>query len=107
MFASDRSGHIEVWTADADGSNQVQLTDLKTSLTAGARWSPDGRQVVFLSVVGGQLELFTIPAGGGAVRRLTNNPAHDTAPSWSHNGNWIYFGSNRSGEFQIWKIPTI
>jgi Tol biopolymer transport system component len=106
LYASDRSGYIEVWTADADGSNQVQLTDLKTSLTAGARWSPDGQQVVFLSLVGGQLELFTIPAGGGAVRRLTNNPAHDTAPSWSHDGKWIYFGSNRSGEFQIWKIPA-
>ena len=105
LYASDRSGHTEVWTANADGSNQVQLTDMKSSLTSGARWSPDGQRIVFLSVAGDHQELFTVPAGGGAVTRLTNNPAHDTAPSWSHDGKWIYFGSNRSGSFQVWKMP--
>lgn len=105
-YTSDRSGYLEVWTADADGSNQVQLTDMSSSLTSGGRWSPDGQRIVFLSVVGDQQELFTVPAGGGAVTRLTNNPAHDTAPSWSHDGKWIYFGSNRGGQFQVWKMPA-
>ena len=27
-------------------------------------------------------------------------------PSWSKDGRWIYFCSNRSGEFQIWKAPA-
>lgn len=105
-YASDRGGHLEVWIADADGSNPVQLTDLKTALTSGARWSPDGQRIVFLSLVDQQQELFTIPAAGGAITRLTTNPAHDTAPSWSHDGKWIYFGSNRSGMFQVWKVPS-
>ena len=26
-------------------------------------------------------------------------------PSWSNDGKWIYFASNRSGELQIWKVP--
>ena len=105
-FASDRTGHLEVWTADADGSSQVQLTDRKSTLTSGARWSPDSQRIVFLSVVGDQQQLFTIPAGGGAVTRLTNTPSHNTAPSWSHDGKWIYFGSNRGGDFQVWKVPA-
>jgi Tol biopolymer transport system component len=27
-------------------------------------------------------------------------------PSWSQDGRWIYFCSNRTGEFQIWKVPA-
>jgi WD40 repeat protein len=27
-------------------------------------------------------------------------------PSWSQDGRWIYFGSNRSGDWQIWKEPA-
>ena len=27
-------------------------------------------------------------------------------PSWSKDGRWIYFSSNQSGEFQIWKMPA-
>jgi len=26
--------------------------------------------------------------------------------SWSHDGRWIYFGSTRSGQFEIWKMPS-
>ncbi len=29
----------------------------------------------------------------------------DVRPSWSRDGRWIYFGSSRSGDNQIWKIP--
>jgi Tol biopolymer transport system component len=25
---------------------------------------------------------------------------------WSPDGKWIYFSSNRSGEFNIWKMPA-
>jgi hypothetical protein len=39
-------------------------------------------------------------------RRLTTSPAEDVVPSWSHDGKWIYFASNRSGHFQIWKVPA-
>jgi Tol biopolymer transport system component len=40
------------------------------------------------------------------LRRLTSEASEDTAPSWSRDGRWLYFTSNRAEEIQIWKIPT-
>ena len=45
-------------------------------------------------------------ADGGSLRRLTTEPGDDVAPSWSRDGRWIYFGSNRTGEHQVWRIPA-
>jgi Tol biopolymer transport system component len=46
-----------------------------------------------------------VSAQGGPVRRITSESSEDDMPSWSHDGKWIYFESDRSGVFQIWKVP--
>jgi len=103
-FTSDRSGTPEVWLCDADGTNQTQLTWLGAKATGGARLSPDGETVALLSNASGQMEVYLVPTRGGAPRRLTDNPAHDTAPTWSRDGRWIYFASDREQGFQVWKM---
>jgi serine/threonine protein kinase len=104
-FTSDRGGLTDIWVANADGYEVTQVTALKGNGTGGARWSPDGKQIAFISKVDGQWEIFIVDAQGGAPVRITNNPAHDTAPMWSPDGKWIYFASDRSGGFEIWKTP--
>ena len=47
-----------------------------------------------------------IPAAGGKPRNVTSHPAMDHVPSFSRDGKWIYFSSNRTGQFQVWKIPA-
>ena len=45
-------------------------------------------------------------ADGGPAKRLTNHPGLDVVPTWSRDGRWIYFTSDRSGSRQIWKMPA-
>jgi Tol biopolymer transport system component len=104
-FVSDRSGVYQVWTADADGANQLQLTD--TANSAGSpRFSPDGKSIVFDAQIEGSGDIFVINANGGESRNLTNSPVRDVLPSWGADGKSVIFTSNRSGDYQLWKIPS-
>jgi Tol biopolymer transport system component len=105
-FYSNRSGTGEIWLADPDGSNAVQLTSMRAPLIGTPRWSPDGQAIAFDSNLDGQYEVYVIPAAGGKPRRVTSHPANDHVPSFSRDGNGIYFSSNRSGEVQIWRSPA-
>lgn len=103
VFQSTRSGNFEIWRADADGSNLVQLTSFGGPLTGTPRWSPDGRQISFDTRPGAHPNVFVISADGGPARRFVNDSADEGVASWSHDGRWLYFASNRGGSWQVWK----
>jgi Tol biopolymer transport system component len=98
-FDSSRSGNVEVWLADPDGSNAVQLTSLHAS-SGFANWSPDGRLIAFHSSTGGRWRAYLISASGGEPAVFAGNGW----PSFSRDGKWAYY----SDQFQIWKkrVPS-
>src|SRR5262249_17985757 len=51
-------------------------------------------------------DIYVMDAEGGKPRRLTDETSDEDAPTWSQDGLWIYFFSNRSGSWQVWKIPA-
>jgi len=103
-FVSERSGHLEIWVCNSDGSSPVQLTSMHSASTP--RWSPDGRRIAFDSDAAGEFDIWVIGADGGKPVRMTDDPANDGDPSWSHDGRWIYFDSARTGPQQVWKMPA-
>lgn len=103
-YQSERSGNDEIWIANRDGSSSRQLTRLSSKVSGFPRWSPDGRSLVFHARVDGPANLFIADVATGALRKLTEGTGENTAPSWSRNGEWIYFGSPRAGQRQIWRI---
>jgi Tol biopolymer transport system component/DNA-binding winged helix-turn-helix (wHTH) protein len=103
-FVSNRSGSSEIWVADADGANQVQLTHFAGPETGIARWSPDGRQVVFDSHPRGHADVYVARIDGGSPRLLMPEAFDSFLPCWSHDGRWIYFSSDRTGTIEIWKV---
>src|SRR5687768_5817440 len=107
-FTSDRSGSWEIWTSDQDGGNAVGLTSMGAVAAGYPHWSPDGEQIAFHSNVEGQWDVYVVSVSGNAPRRLTSDPAADDFPSFSRDGRWLYFSSDRGGAQQqsIWKVPV-
>ena len=50
------------------------------------------------------MDVYVVDAQGGAPKRLTTDPATEASAYWSRDGKWIYFTSNRTGQFDVWKI---
>jgi Tol biopolymer transport system component len=67
-------------------------------------WSPDSQRIAFDCNVTDAWNVYVESANGGKPTRLTSNGANNSRPSWSLDGNWIYYSSNRTGRNQIWKI---
>ena len=65
-------------------------------------FSPDGRQIAFMSARDANNEIYVINVDGSNLRRLTNHPADDSTPTWSPGGDRIAFTSNRAGSPQIY-----
>ncbi len=105
-FESHRSGEYEIWVCNADGSNPLQLTSFGGPMVGTPRWSPDGTRIAFDARLKGNADIVTVPASGGASRRVTEDPSNEVVPSWSNDGRWIYFTSNRGKDLQIWKVPA-
>ncbi len=105
-FDSGRSGSREIWVCAADGSDPVQVTSFGGPTTGSPRWSPDGRQLAFDSYPRGSGDVFVLALGGGTPRSLVEGPANDVVPSWSRDGSWVYFASDRDGGWRVWKVPA-
>jgi Tol biopolymer transport system component len=101
-FGSNRSGDMELWLCNADGSGTVQLTSFGgSSYTGSPRWSADSRWIAFESSFSGKPGSYVVSVEGGKPKRLPLDDFED----WSRDGKWLYFGSQRDGNRQLWKMP--
>ena len=103
-FFSDRTGSYEIWTCEADGSRPRALTSFGGAFVGLTDWSRDGRTILFDVVTPtGSQDIYSVPSAGGKAEPLITSPALEATPTFSRDGKWVYFSSNRSGRFQIWR----
>jgi Tol biopolymer transport system component len=106
-FASIGSGTFQIYTANADGSHQAQLTFMRGSMTGWPKWSPDGRQISFDSRPQGHSQVFVVDAEGGTPRAMTPDDQESVIPEWSVDGESIFYTVLASdGSSKIKKVPS-
>ena len=97
------SHQTDLYIDAVDGSSQRQLT-FHTHDNFGAKISPDGRHVAYMSNRTGDPEIWLLDLESGEERKLTDNPAGDWGPSWAPDGRSILFVSDRDAAHPVWSL---
>jgi eukaryotic-like serine/threonine-protein kinase len=100
-FSSNRGGLRQIWVADADGANLAALTAFTSGVADKPAWSPDGQWIDFEAGPEGSTDIYSVPTGGGPVKRLTDHRGSYRSPFRSPDGKWLYFCSVRGGRSEI------
>ena len=127
LFTSDRTGDLELWTMNLDGSGLRQITN-ELGYDGGAFFSPDGSKIVFRAsrpkteaeikeykdllkeglVAPTNMEIYTCNADGSDLRQVTKLGKANWAPFYHPSGKKIIFSSNhhstRGYDFQLYMI---
>jgi len=100
-LASGKVSHIPI-TVSSDLTTARPEIKSVSNLIRHYELSPTGVR----AVVEARGDIFTIPAEHGSVRNLTDTPGvHEQNATWSPDGKWIAYLSDRSGEFEIYLRP--
>ncbi|HVF60977.1 MAG TPA: M28 family peptidase [Thermoanaerobaculia bacterium] len=94
-----RPGKLELWTAEADGSEARQITYLGAASFAPS-FFPSGERVIFSSNAGDaggrEFDLWAVNLDGSGLERITWTPGFDGFPMFSPDGTRLAFASNRN-----------
>jgi len=94
-LAQDRVAFLyadDVWTVSRTGGEAQRLTS-NGHVVAGPFYSPDGVQIAYSANIGGNTDVYIVPAAGGVARRVTWHPAGSTVAGWSRDGKDVLVAS--------------
>lgn len=103
VFESNRSGTHEVWLADADGGNPVQLTSFNGPLTGGPSWCSDGRRIAFDSRASGVSGVYVEDINERLPRQVQTNAQNVALPTWSQDCRRLFVSD---GHDTLYRVPS-
>ncbi|MDJ0812533.1 MAG: Tol-Pal system beta propeller repeat protein TolB [Woeseiaceae bacterium] len=105
-YVSFEGNRSSIFVQTLRTGNRVQVSS-RAGVNGAPAFSPDGRKlVVTLSDADGNLDIYTIDIATRQAKRITTHRAIDTEGSWSPDGRYIYFTSDRSGGPQVYRVSA-
>jgi Tol biopolymer transport system component len=87
-----------LWRSKVDGSERLQLT-FSPQQAGLPRWSPNGKQIVFVAITAGQpFKMYIVSVDGGVSEEVITKEPMQMDPVWSADGNSILFGESPLGQ---------
>ncbi len=103
---TDMADAASVWIADQEGSRPLRVTPV-SGMEVNPSWSPDGRRLAYAAGHGlRSYDLYLVSLDDGVLTRLTENEHQEFFPAWSPDGRWIAFSTDRTGDFEIWRMAA-
>jgi hypothetical protein len=110
---NEKSGKRDMFTLKTDGGIPENVTNSPDVDEFNGAWNHEGTKIAFVSDRGvdeEQRHNFDVwvmdVAHPGQPTQITTNGSWDDCPVWDPSGKWIYFRSNRGGEWNVWKIAV-
>jgi TolB protein len=102
-FASNRSGHKEIYIMDYDGHDQRPLSGHQ-SISMAPAWSPPGDGLAYVSYFSGHPSLYWVELATGEKRPIVEDGMHNFTPTFSPDGQWVAFTRSIDGNTEIFKV---
>lgn len=101
-FNSFQGDNASIWMMNTDGSGQIYLPTRTDELNAYiCSWSPDGKNILFVSEDEEPYEIYSLNASSMQLSRLTLPIAYGN-PAWSPDGKKIAFTASPLDNFEIY-----
>lgn len=101
-FSSTRAqaGNLDIFVMDAEGANQVRLTD-HPSAEQGPAWAADGQSLFFSGRREGREEIYRVWIGDKRVERVTSGIDRAIMPAASPDGRYLAYAAQTVMSFQL------
>ena len=101
--------NVDIFVINVDGTNEINITNggiYPTTLRMGGSWSPDSQWITYSSDDYGDHDVYLVNKDGSQNTILTFSTNDEVIPSWSNDGEWIFYLSrlNSSVSYGYWRL---